>query len=455
MQEKFLEFRKKYPVFYYHDYLIEETDTQIIIKFNFEIEGLTTFEPKWIIEKSNDYSFDKNDEIINNIIFNIGMVEVISYLKATCSKKLIVECASLNDEQISFYKKLYFNGLGEFLYRNNITTSIEELFCIECTSNKKYKSQTINNLNGNLILIGGGKDSLVSLDLLKEYKETNKCYILNPRESWIEGVRTSNYDISDIFSIKRTIDARLIELNKEGYLNGHTPLSALLAMSSLLPAYLLKKENICVSNESSANEATVKNTNINHQYSKSFEFETDFREYCNKFISNSFNYYSVLRPLSEYQIAKYFSKLSHLHHIFHSCNLGSKNDEWCHECPKCLFIYLLFSPFLSQDELKSIFGVNMLEDGKNLKEFEKLIGVTDEKSFECVGSRAEVNFAIKKTINNTSEENLPLLLQTYKEKYLKVDNSNINFDEYFDENNYVPEEILQIIKNEVINNDNR
>lgn len=455
MQDKFLELRDKYPVFYYHNYMIEEGDTQIIIKFNFEIKGLTSFEPKWTIEKGDNFNFDKSDPIINNIIFNIGMVEVISYLKATCSPKLIVECGLLDRWQIDFYKKLYFNGLGELLYRNGITTSMDELFEIECTSNIVYSSKNISDLSGNLILVGGGKDSLVSLKLLDKYKNDNKCYILNPRESWIEGVRQSNYDISDVFSMKRAIDTKLIELNKQGYLNGHTPLSALLAMSSLLPAYLLRKKNICVSNESSANESTVKNTKINHQYSKSFEFETDFRNYCNSYISKDFNYYSLLRPLSEYQIAKYFSKLTNLHHVFHSCNLGSKIDVWCNECPKCLFIFLLFSPFLTQDELSSIFGVNMLEDIKNIEEFEKLIGVTDVKSFECVGSRAEVNFAIKKAINNMADDELPLLLEIYKERYFDIDDNMTDFDKYFDSNNYVPSELLEIIKNEVINSDNR
>ena len=447
--DKFLEFRNKYPNFYYHSYKIEENEDNIEITFEFEIEGLKVFNPKWVIKKDNRFIFDSNDEVINNIIFNIGMIEVISYLKATCSKNLIIENYCLDNKQIDFYKKLYFNGLGEFFYRNNITTTKDEFINIECKSNRSFNEKEINDLDGNLILIGGGKDSLVTLDLLSDQKEKNMCYILNPKESWIQGVFASFYDDTSIFQVKRYIDTNLIELNKEGYLNGHTPLSALLAMSSLLGAYLLKKKNICVSNESSANEATVKGTNINHQYSKSFEFENDFREYCNKYISQSFNYFSVLRPLSEYQIAAYFSKLKHLHHIFHSCNLGSKTDTWCHECPKCLFIYLLFSPFLSQDELKSIFSVNMLEDVKNLNEFEKLIGIGDEKSFECVGSRAEVNFAIKKAIEIINDEDLPLLLKIYKEKYMKLDN-NIDFNSYFDENNNVPENILSKIKKEMI-----
>ena len=455
MQEKYLEYRKKYPVFYYESYNIDQQEDKVIISYHFKIDGLSEFSPKWSFKLPENSNFDTKDEIINNIVFNIGMVEVISYLKATCSPKLVVKCGYLNSDQIAFYKKLYFNGLGEFFYRNSIATTIDDFLEIESTYNKPFLSQELNNLNGNLILIGGGKDSLVSLDLLGSDKTNNKCYILNPRDSWVDGVILSGYTQKDIFSMKRLIDPNLIELNKNGYLKGHTPLSALLAVSSLLPAYILNKKNICVSNESSANEPTVKNTKINHQYSKSFEFETDFRNYCKQFISPSFNYFSVLRPLSEYQIAKYFSKLVHLHNVFHSCNLGSKTDVWCHECPKCLFIYLLLSPFLSQQKLKEIFGVNMLEDVKNLPEFEKLIGVTDEKSFECVGSRSEINFAIKKAIEQIPEDDLPILLQTYKEKYMKLDNSNINFDEYFDGNNYVSDEIIKLLKDRVIENDNR
>ena len=68
MQEKYEEYRKKYSEFYYHNYEIEETSDKIIVKYNFEIKGLTTFEPTWTIEKK-DFLFDKDDSIINNILF--------------------------------------------------------------------------------------------------------------------------------------------------------------------------------------------------------------------------------------------------------------------------------------------------------------------------------------------------------------------------------------------------
>ena len=50
------------------------------------------------------------------LVFNIGMIELISYWKATCSPTIVVKPYSLNEEQIKFWQKLYYNGLSEFFY---------------------------------------------------------------------------------------------------------------------------------------------------------------------------------------------------------------------------------------------------------------------------------------------------------------------------------------------------
>ena len=162
--------------------------------------------------------------------------------------------------------------------------------------------------------------------------------------------------------VKRTLDARMLELNRQGYLNGHTPFSALVAFSSLIGAAILDLDYVALSNESSANESTVPGSSVNHQYSKSFEFEKDFHQYAGRYLPGSAYYFSLLRPLSEFQIAWIFSGLKQYHDIFRSCNSGSKTDSWCGHCPKCLFVCLILSPFLGQEELEKIFGRAMLED---------------------------------------------------------------------------------------------
>lgn len=121
----------------------------------------------------------------------------------------------------------------------------------------------------------------------------------------------------------------MLQLNKEGFLNGHTPFSALVAFSSVIAARMAGLSYIALSNESSANESTVQGSTVNHQYSKSFEFEEDFHQYQTDHLPGSAYYFSMLRPLSEFQIAKYFAKQKQYHKIFRSCNAGSKTDSWC------------------------------------------------------------------------------------------------------------------------------
>ena len=162
---------------------------------------------------------------------------------------------------------------------------------------------------------------MVSLRLLKD---KNTPLIMNPRGATVGCIEADGRTIDDVIVIQRTIDPLLLKFNSQGYLNGHTPFSAMLAFYTLLAAKLRGVCNIALSNEGSANEATVIGLGVNHQYSKSLEFENDFREYVRQHISPAYNYFSLLRPLSELQIAMLFSRLDEFHEVFRSCNVGSK-----------------------------------------------------------------------------------------------------------------------------------
>ena len=91
----------------------------------------------------------------------------------------------------------------------------------------------------------------------------------------------------------------MLELNKKGYLNGHTPFSAIMAFSSIIAAYLNGLKFIALSKESSANESTIKDSYINPQYSKSYEFEKDYRYYDSTLVNSGVYYFSFLRPINE------------------------------------------------------------------------------------------------------------------------------------------------------------
>ena len=442
---KFEDLRNKYKEFIYEKYEIIENNNEYEIKFYFNIPNLTTFEPKIIIKKENITNKNINKDFLEYLVFNIGLVELISYVKCTCSPNIIIKCGYLNNEQINWFKKLYYNGLGEFLYRNNINISEQDLFNIETTQEKKEFNIEYNGI-GNLIPVGGGKDSNVTLELLKE--EDNTCFIINPKGANIECANISGYNT---ITIKRILDKKIIELNKEGFLNGHTPFSAIVAFTSFLCAYLSNKKYIILSNEDSANQSTVIGTNINHQYSKTYEFENDFNEYTKKYFNIDIKYFSLLRPLTEFQIGMLFSKIEKYHKTFKSCNLGSKGEtwEWCCNCPKCLFVYTILSPFLYKEKLINIFGKDLFEDKSLLETFQELLGYKETKPWECVGTYEEVRYAVSLIIKKLENKKLPYLLEYYKNNYpLYLDEK---FETKYNEKNNLDEHFEKIIKEAIKN----
>lgn len=442
--EKFYELRNKYPVFEYLSYEIEETETSFDVVYNFNVPGLTAFRPTWKFPKNSDLVLSKNDKkLLERMIFNLGMVEVVSYLKATCSPKLVVKAGSLSKEQIEWFKKLYLYGLGEFFYTNGLieVMDLNTFLNIEADDLKEEVLGIDKELRGNLIPVGGGKDSAVTLEVLKG--EVNTCYIVNPRGASSECARIAGYEEKEIYAPKRTLDSRLIDLNKKGFLNGHTPFSAILAFSSYISAVIIGRKNIALSNEASANEANVKGTNINHQYSKSIEFENDFREYIDKFIcKNGPNYFSMLRPLSEWQIVRAFVKEPKYFEIFKSCNVGSKQDIWCENCPKCLYVYIMLAAVLNDEDMIRIFKTDMLDNRELLSIFNGLVYPDYDKPFECVGTKDEINLSIKMIINKCKRdrEKIPALLQSYDLDYSDLQTEIDNAKKHWNNDNNLTEE---------------
>ena len=449
MNTKFLELRNTYKEIIYRDYLVDDVDNDLVITYTFEIPGLTIFKPTISFSKDLIKNSFVNENLMNKIIFHMGMIELISYYKCCCPEKVVVEAGYLNDYDMKWFKKLFYNGLGEFLYKNNISISEDELFDFEIKGKEIKLDDIFYQGYGNLIPVGGGKDSVVSLELLKEYKDDNMCFIINPKGANIECSYVAGYEDDSIVKIKRIIDKNLIDLNSRGFLNGHTPFSSVVAFNAYLMAYLTNKKYIVLSNENSANEATVIGTNVNHQYSKSYEFEKDFYEFTKNNYGIDIKYFSLLRPLKEIQIAMLFSKYTKYHKVFKSCNLGSKGStwEWCCKCPKCLFVYIMLAAFLNKEEMVEMFGKDLLNEVELEKDFIELIGEGETKPFECVGSISEVVYAINKIISKYEGE-LPYLLNVYKEKYQREENIDLS---YLDDEHNVVSEYLDILKENVIN----
>lgn len=441
--------RKTYKQFLYKDYQIKEEKDKITITYYFEIPGLAVFTPKVEILKKNFNFKNINIGVVKNIVFNLGMIEAISYFKATCSPEFVIECGFLDEKQEKWFKKLYYLGLGEFRFVNNINIEKED-FVKFISKGQKVKIESNKEvLSGIIIPIGGGKDSNVTLDLLKEYKENTLCFCIGSKEVSLKCAEAAGFSRDEVIEVKRSIDKNLLALNSQGFLNGHTPFSAMVAFITYLVSYLLGKKYVALSNEDSANETNVEGENINHQYSKTIEFENDFRWYADNYLKADVEYFSMLRPISELQIAMLFAKLDKFHPIFKSCNVGSKTEPWiwCTNCPKCLFVYTILSPFLYKEKLVNIFGEDLFEKEELLKTFIELCGYGETKPFECVGTYKEIRYALTKTIQNLNGKKLPILLKYYDENFEK---STDELLKYYNENNNLPEEFAKILKGKIL-----
>lgn len=395
------------------------------------------------------------------IINCIGIVESISYYKIIPVRHVIIN-GELGHKEKQWWEKLFFEGLGEYRYLNGLLSIEKDRFVNIVANNfvetvEKQIAKTKSIRKGFLIPVGGGKDSVVTLDLLKKYKQESSPVIVGSARARIATTEIAGFKEKDTIFVTRTFDKKMKELNDKGYFNGHIPFSAVLAFLNLVPAYLLERKYIVLSNESSANESTVAKGNINHQYSKTTEFEKDFREYVFNFLKLDIEYFSILRPLTEVGIAKIFANLKKYHKDFNSCNVGSKSKEWnwCCNCPKCLFVYIILSPMLYKQELVNIFGEDVFENKELLTDMYKLIGKEKTKPFECVGTKEETIFSLELVLKKMEEEQkgkLPYLLEKYKEvrgEILKTSackSLDTNLYYIYDNNNFIPEEIEEIVK---------
>ncbi len=413
----FNELRKKHNQLVYEGFQILPENGNLKVIFDFLLAPDIRFNPVIIFPNFSQERVNEIDsQVLANLVFNIGMVELLSYWKAACPPQIIIKAGFLDQDQIAFWKNLLVKGLGEFFYNNKIDFTRKDLVEFKVESAESFSLYECELRDRDLVLVGGGKDSSVTLESISKKGKEFQCLLLNPTEAAVKIAKVGGCENPII--VKRTIDPKLLKLNGQGYLNGHTPFSAYLAFLSTLAGVLYDYKNLVVSNEASSNEGNVVwlGQEINHQYSKTSEFEQDFRYYSKNYLSSSANYFSFLRNLGELQISEKFSKMEKYHKLFRSCNSGSKQGVWCGKCPKCVSTYLLLYPFLGQ-KTADIFGKDLLEDEKLIPVVRGLLRENNQvKPFECVATVNEIKLAISLGIKRAKKDGqeIPKILQSFQ-----------------------------------------
>lgn len=424
--------RQKYPEFVYWDYFYKYSKPNLKIWFNFKIKSLARVKSllklrsEVLVKNVAENRLEKlKKNGLENLVFHLGLIEMLNYWKLTCSPKIIIKAGNLDREQINFLRKIILKGMGQYFYENKIDFTKKDFLKIE--SNKKkplFKTSKIKlNSEKYLIPVGGGKDSPVVIEILRDKKKKLGSFVLNPQKPQLDIVKIAR--LKENIFVERRLDKKLFELNRAGFLNGHVPFSAFLAFLSVILAYIFDYKKVAFGWEKSADEPNLKYKGrwINHQWSKSSEFEKIFYHYAKKYLLKGMEVFSPLRKFSELEISEIFSKLSKYHFAFISCNnaykTGVKNPKWCGKCPKCLFVFASLYPFLKEKTIK-IFGKNLFEDKNIVPIMLELIGEKKHKPFECVGTVKENIKAFDLSLKtyqpnkNSSSKKLPFLLNYFK-----------------------------------------
>mgnify|MGYP006144283825 CR=1 FL=1 len=326
----------------------------------------------------------------------LHLVAGVSYYKAAVPPEIRIEAYEIDAATAALLTSVYENGLGEFAYRNGLSLRGKIVFPARA---RAEVSPAVGLSEHAVVAIGGGKDSLVSIEALRALG-------IDQTVAWIGSsplIRACAERTGlPLLNITRTLSPRLFEINRLGALNGHIPVTAVNSAILALAALLHGHDQVVFSNERSASYGSLipGTGEVNHQWSKGWDFERDFAAYLRSHVAADLRYYSLLRPFSELAVARQFARLDRYDQHFSSCNrnfhiLGERPAQrWCGVCPKCHFVFLALAPFMPKPRLMTIFGRNLLDEPEQAPGYDALLEFRDHKPFECVGEGRESRAAM-------------------------------------------------------------
>lgn len=346
---------------------------------------------------------DANDTV-TRLLDLLCIVAGVSYAKAVAPATVSFPTLNISRAGMALVTKTYNEGMREFAFHNSLP--LTSTFHID--DEARGEDVTIEALRSDagipLIPFGAGRDSCVVASALQHLNPTLFTIGDNPYAK-----RVAHQLGLTLLTASRTIDPLLLDLNAKGAPNGHIPVTAINSLISLIVAELTGHSSVVMANEKSASQATrvIDGIEVNHQFSKSLEFEMAIQHAVDAVASTVF-YVSVLRNTPDQEISQAFAtKCINLLPLFMSCNRAMVRNEsqrsngWCCECPKCRGMFLSLAPFLTPTKMSEIFGQDLLNDSHQISGFQDLMS-DDSKPFECVADTHEAQQSMRALL--TQEE---------------------------------------------------
>ena len=354
------------------------------------VEELEFPHAPWPPDPSRQAALDRAFELLH-------WIAGVSYWKACVPPAMRMDGGEPGPDTARLLTDVYVHGLAEFGWVNGIDVAARVRFPAGGAGRDPLALDLPERA---LVAMGGGKDSLVSLETLRAAGVELLPVCVGGAPLIGETVRRAGLPL---LRIGRRLAPRLGEMNRAGALNGHVPVTAIHSAILACAAILYGFRWVVFSNERSASEATRVDEGgreVNHQYSKGEAFERAFQAELDAHVSPGVQCFSLLRPLAELGVAARFARLARYHDVFSSCNRNFHQDgariegRWCGDCPKCRFAALALAPFVEPAALRAIQGADLLDDPAQLDGFRALCGIGAEKPFECVGEIEECRSAL-------------------------------------------------------------
>lgn len=356
------------------------------------------------------------DQVLRALHLACGLSYYKIFLPPTVSQPY-----HMDESEAVFWNSVMRGGLGEFLYVNKLDPA--RLAQFSATDGTRHeKSQSLELRRTAMLGIGGGKDSIVAGEALRASGVSTDGFVMASGEALGQSAAVADVMNIPLHIVSRQLDTQLLQMQEEnGAYKGHIPISLIFGLVGSLLALSLNASYVVVANEASASipSAEWAGEPVNHQWSKSFAFESSLQNYLHEHVSEQLTYFSAIRPLGSVGVAKAFVKFPQYFEAFTSDNFVFRidpakrpNSRWSLESPKSLSSFMLLSPWISEADMLRIFGINFLNESGLKELFLSLIGLKGEPPLDCVGTPEELAASVHAIVYGQQWPNSSLLALT-------------------------------------------
>lgn len=340
----------------------------------------------------------------------------VSYYKAGAPPLIDLGSTEVRGQERQFLAAFYTEGLGEFALRNELQLNPQIVGGVDAGPRARFSP----GAKKPLVPFGGGIDSIVTVEAVRALQVNPSLFVVSSgRQSFAAIDEAAVVSGLPMVTAQRELDPDILRPAPGERFNGHVPITGIISSIAVLAAVLGGHDAVIMSNEWSASvgNTAVNGRQINHQYSKSVEFENSFREVLRGAFDAPPEYFSLLRSWSTLSIAERFATLTAYHPVFRSCNRafhvdpGARMPKWCGVCDKCCFVDLVLASFMSSNDLSLIFGGREpLQNPDLVGQFATLLGLSDRgKPFECVGDVQECRAALLLAVDRADRRDAPVV----------------------------------------------